>query len=229
MESMKATIFLSEEQKAIDLESIIEMLHRSGITYSRRKPDFGIVIGGDGFFSYCGMVKRVPLLFVGILTNSPIGSKAYLAEIYLNDLPKALQRIKDGKFKIVERKMLKVYLNQDFLNDVFTDVYLERGLDSNCLRYKLIVEGENLSFIDFAIGNGVIVTTSSGSTGYFSCIDKISGDWLNVNGFTKLNDDEVGICHILPTFTLRQGTSLHPLRYKVPYGVSIYIKLVRSG
>ncbi|MDW8045523.1 MAG: hypothetical protein RMJ31_07130 [Nitrososphaerota archaeon] len=227
---MKATVFLSEEQRVTTLEDIIEILNQANIIYSRRKPDFGIVVGGDGFFSYCGAVKRIPLLFVGIPSYSPIGSKAYLAETYLHDLPRALQRIKEGRFKIVEHKMLKVYLNQDVLDDIFTDVYLERGLDSNCLRYKLMVEGSNFSFVDLAIGNGVIITTPAGSTGYFSYIDKITnGEWLNVNGFTRLNEDEVGICHILPTFTLREGTSLHPLRYRVPYGVTISIKLLRSG
>jgi NAD+ kinase len=227
---MRAIILLDPITPKVSLEDAMRVINNAGLTYDPKRPDFGIVIGGDGVFSYYGRVRKIPLLFVGLRKLKPIESKAYLAETYFDELDTALKRIKNGNYKIFEYNRLAVFLNGKKLGDVFTDVYLERGLNSNCLRYKLEVEGKGFSFIDFAIGNGVVVTTSLGSTGYFSSLDRIKdGRSLNVDSYTLIKKDQVGIYHILPTYTIREGTNEHPLRYTVPYGSEIRIKLVRKG
>jgi len=226
---MRAAILLDPIRPKVSLEDAIKVVNNAGLIYDSKRPDLGIVIGGDGIFSYYGRVRKIPLLFVGVRKPKPIESKAHLAEAYFDELEDVLKRIKDGGYKIVEYNRLAVFLNDKKLNDVFTDVYLERGLNSNCLRYKLEVKGEGFSFIDFAISNGVVITTSAGSTGYFSSLDRIKDGWLNINSYTRIKEDQVGIYHILPTYTIREGTNEHPLRYVVPYGSEIRIKLAREG
>ncbi|MGQ9469654.1 MAG: hypothetical protein ACUVTD_07550 [Nitrososphaerales archaeon] len=227
---MRAAILLDPLRPKVGLEDAIKVIKNAGLIHDSKRPDFGIVIGGDGIFSYYGRVRKIPLLFVGVRKPKPIESKAYLAEAYFDELEDVLKRIKDGNYKIVEYNRLAVFLNDKRLNDVFNDVYLERGLNSNCLRYRLEVKGEGLSFTDFAIGNGVVITTSAGSTGYFSSLDRVrDGSWLNIDSYTRIKENQVGIYHILPTYTIREGTNEHPLRYTVPYSSEIRIKLVREG
>ena len=89
--------------------------------------------------------------------------------------------------------------------DVFTDVYLEKGADSNCLRYHLEARGKGTDFTESAIANGVIVCTSAGSTGYYSYIDKLrTGTDFQADRFTQIGADEIGVCHIAPVS--RNGT-----------------------
>jgi hypothetical protein len=44
-----------------------------------------------------------------------------------------------------------------------------------------------------------------------------------------IGKNEVGVCHIAPTYTSRDGTNLHPLRYTVPWGSSFRITLMRDA
>lgn len=214
----------------------MQILSKAGIEHSTHKPDFGVVIGGDGVFSYYLSLLRIPLLLVGVGNRNAVGSKAYMAETYLSELPVTLEKLADRKYRIEKKRGLRVSAGQK-KGHIFTDVYLERGLDSNCLRYKVVVSDRDSSFIDYSISNGVIITTSLGSTGYYSALDKLlSGKELDTNKFSRIREGEIGICHILPTFTQRIKNGVpgdidrhQPLRYTVRYGVKIEIKLVRWG
>ena len=58
-------------------------------------------------------------------------------------------------------------------------------------------------FTDYVIGNGVIINTAFGSTGYYAYVDKI----CNVASQIKselFDDNKIGICHILPNFGVRK-------------------------
>jgi len=83
------------------------------------------------------------------------------------------------------------------------------------------VRGKGFEFTDSAVSNGIVITTSAGSTGYYSYLDKLDhADRLEPEKHTVIGDDEVGVCHIAPTYTSRDKTNLHPLRYTVPWGSS---------
>jgi len=115
------------------------------------------------------------------------------------------------------------------VGEVFTDVYLQRGSESTCIRYNVKIKGEGTTIEEAAIGDGVVVSTSAGSTGYYSYPDRIRGDYLEPGGFASIEKDEVGVCHIIPTYTERSGTDLHPLRYTVPWGSRISLSLFRKA
>ena len=226
---MRATVLLDPERPKVELQKVKDVLHRAGLKFSTDDPDVGVVVGGDGVFGYYGRTQSIPLLFVGVKSARATGSKAFLAETYFHVLEEALIRIRKGAYSVVKYKRLEVEKNGRKLGEVFTDVYLQRGAESNSIRYKVEVEGDP-SFSESAIGDGVAVCTRAGSTGYYSYPDKIrSGDWLESGRYTIIGEDEIGICHIVPTFTSREGSSLQPLRYTLPWKSKIKVTLVREA
>ncbi|MDA4133565.1 MAG: hypothetical protein OK454_10665, partial [Thaumarchaeota archaeon] len=91
------------------------------------------------------------------------------------------------------------------------------------------VKGTGIGFTESAIANGVIICTSAGSTGYYSYVDKLrNGHSLEAGKYTQIGTDEVGVCHIAPVLTKRDGTKETPLRYAMPWGTSIKITLTRD-
>ncbi len=206
------------------------MLQRAGIGLSTREPDFGVVVGGDGIFSHYGRLFSIPLLFVSVRSRESTASKGYLAEVNLDDLPRALEDVAAGRYREVEYRRLQVSINGAVRGDVFTDVYLEKGADSNCLRYRLQAKGRDTAFTESAIANGVIVSTSAGSTGYYSYVDKLrTGTDFHAEKFTQIGSDEIGVCHIAPVYTKRDGTRKTPLRYTLPWGTSLKLTLTRDA
>ena len=210
---------------------VVSILKKSGIEHSAANPAFGVVVGGDGLFSYQGRQLSIPLLFVGTKSRRPTDSKARLAEVYLTGLEAALREVKAGRYTVIKHKRLEVSISGgEFRGEIFTDVSLEKGADSNCIRYTVNVRGKGADFTDSAVSNGIVITTAAGSTGYYSYLDKIDqGDRLEPEKFRVIGHDEVGICHIAPTYTSREGASVHPLRYTVPWGSTFRIALMRDA
>jgi hypothetical protein len=206
-----------------------KVIVNAGMRISEGKADFGVVVGGDGRFSRYGRTEDIPLLFVGVRSKGATGSKAHLAHTTFDDLPKALRRIGRGDYSIEEHRRLGVLKNGKSVGEVFTDVYLQRGSESTCIRYTVRITGSGVDIDEAAIGDGVVVTTQAGSTGYYSYPDRIKGGWMDPAAFAKMEKDEVGICHITPTYTERIGDAVHPLRYVVPWGSRIELSLFREA
>ena len=222
-------MLLDRERPKVTLKEARDVLRRAGINYSTENPDLGVVVGGDGVFSYYGRIQSFPLLFVGVRSAQTTGSKAFLAETYFDELERVLAGIRDGRYAVVSYRRLEARKNGRKLGEVFTDIYLQRGAESNGIRYRVEVTGKQ-SFGESAIGDGVVICTKAGSTGYYSYPDKIKkGDWLESGRYTIISEDEIGICHIVPTFTSRDGSPLQPLRYTVPWESRIKITLVREA
>ena len=211
--------------------AVLRMLEDAGLKVTQTRPDIGVVVGGDGVFSDYGRLIPIPLLFVGVRSAEPTASKGYLAEVHFDHLREALEEIKRKRYTVVEYRRLMVEINGVVRGEVFTDVYLEKGADSNCLRYHLDVQGgAGSDFTDSAIANGVIICTSAGSTGYYSYVDRLRrGDRLEPDRYTLIGMDEVGVCHIAPVLTARDGSEEAPLRYTVPWGASFKLRLTRDA
>jgi hypothetical protein len=226
---MKVKMLLDGGTPKVPPEELARVIERSGMRVSQGRADFGLVVGGDGRFSRYGRTEDIPLLFVGMRSKGAAGSKAQLARIEYDHLPRALKRIGSGDYSVDEYARLAVLLNGKKIGEVFTDVYLQRGGDSTCIRYRVKVSGQGGTIEEAAIGDGVVISTSAGSTGYYSYPDRIRGDYIDPGGFASIEKDEVGICHITPTYTERAGTDLHPLRYTVPWGSRISLALFREA
>lgn len=225
---MKAKVFLDDELPKVPRGSVEKVIRAAGIELAPRDPDFGVVVGGDGVFSRFGRTESCPLLFVGVRSRSAIGSRAYLASAFFDELPGVLSSIAAGRFKIKKSKRLEVLKDGRSLGTVYTDVYLQRGAESNCIRYRVKVAGER-NFEEAAIGDGVVVTSAAGSTGYYSYLEKMRGESLDPSGHRKLQEDQIGVCHIVPTYSIRFETGGHPLRYALPWGTEVEISVTRPA
>jgi hypothetical protein len=257
---LKFGIYVHSKRPKISLNEILKVVESAGLSYSSRDPDMAIVVGGDGTFGYYGKKLQIPLLFVGINDNDVLGSKARLAELLFEDLPKALSDINNGNYRLEKRTMFSVCIkhkNNDNQNgieratDILTDIYIERGIFSRCIRYALSVTIRKASseyrtlkkFVEYAIGNGVIISTSFGAHGYYSYLDRITPGRLNdnykSNNSSQFSDNKLGVCHIIPTFLARKmnlGNKKERtvvrgswIRYTVPYQSTIKISLTRNA
>jgi hypothetical protein len=236
----------------------VKLVQSAGLSYSNRNPDIAVVVGGDGTFGYYGKKLQIPMLFVGVKDNDIIGSKARLAEVLFEDLPKAIDDINNGNYRLDKRRMFSVSIkhkdndNQNGIEgatDILTDIYIERGIFSRCIRYALSVtirEYHTLKkFAEYAIGNGVIISTSFGARGYYSYLDRITAGKRNNNNESNNNsiqtfpDNRLGICHIIPTFLVRKlnlrkqkKNTIIPssyIRYTIPYQSIIKISVTRNA
>jgi hypothetical protein len=212
---LKVKMLLDEGRPKVDPDALKKAIEGAGMKAGDRGADIGIVVGGDGLFSAYGKNEDVPLLFVGVRSRGATGSKAYMAAAYFDELPSALKALAEGRYEIQEHGRLEVLRNGKRLGEIFTDVYLQRGAESNCIRYRVKVTSDAATTEDAAIGDGMVVTTSAGSTGYYSYPDRVGGTEMNVDSFSMVGKDQIGICHITPTYTERVGTGEHPFRYTV--------------
>ncbi len=222
-------MLLDDGRPKVDPEELKKVIEKSGMTVGDRKADIGVVVGGDGIFSMFGRNEEIPLLFVGVRSRGTTGSKAYMAEAYFDELPSVLQAVGAGRFTVEEHGRLEVLKNGKHLGEVFTDVYLQRGAESNCIRYRLKVVSKDNTIEEAAIGDGVVVTTSAGSTGYYSYPDRVDGKEMRIDAYSTVGRDEIGICHITPTYTERSGAGGHPFRYTVPWDSTVELWISRPA
>ena len=248
---LKFGIFVHPKRPKVAVKEIQKVVRSADISsYSGKHPDIAIVVGGDGTFSYYGRTLSIPMLFVGVNDQDILGSKARLAHIFFDDLAKSLIAIKEGRYFIDERRMFSLSYGINGSKDILTDVYLERGIFSGCIRYAVSVYtidkfkcSTKAKFTDYAIGNGVIISTSFGSGGYYSYPNRIKL-WNKINNnktlINKFSDNKIGICHILPTFLIRQAEKkrnnnkrhqqiISHIQYTMPFQSTIKIYLLRDA
>jgi NAD+ kinase len=233
---LKFGIFVHPKRPKVPVDKILKRIKSAGASYSQEDPDVAIVVGGDGTFGYYGRTLSIPMLFVGVRDVGVAGSMARLAEIFYDDFVEPLHDIEAGRYSVIEKKMLSARL-KGHSADVLTDVYLERGKFAGCLRYATLVKPSDrskfLPFSDYAIGNGVIISTSFGAGGYFSYPERLWPAERGRTGPAGFADDRIGICHIIPTYLARKrkGTVLRTrqIRYTVPLCSTIQIKLLRDA
>lgn len=125
---------------------------------------FAVVLGGDGTVlaasrqtAPCG----IPLLAVNT------GHMGFLTEIYLNQLPQALEKVMAGQYEIEERVMLsvKVLRRESVLWEALclNEMVLHREPLTSMCHFEIAV-GRHAP-VDIA-ADGVIVSTPTGSTAY---------------------------------------------------------------
>ena len=126
--------------------------------------DAVLVLGGDGTLLQASrdvVDPGVPLLGVNL------GTLGFLAEVSIEELIPALQRLLSGSYRIEERMMLygklmegeKKVMGERALNDIVTT----RSGPLRIMHYEVSVNGEALAAFH---GDGLIVSTPTGSTGY---------------------------------------------------------------
>ncbi len=127
-----------------------------------RHTDLIITVGGDGTIlrgMHAASLHGIPVLGVNM------GRVGFMSEI---DSENALDEIEwylDGNGRIDDRTMLRATLDGDELGSMhaLNDVAVHRGAEFRVIEVEAMVDGVELSTYR---GDGVIVATSTGSTGY---------------------------------------------------------------
>ncbi len=126
--------------------------------------DFGIVVGGDG--TVLSAFRQLAPCGIPLLTINT-GHMGFLTEIYLNQLPQAIEQVLQGDYEVEERSMLTVQL---FREEVLlwealslNEMVLHREPLTSMCHFEVQI-GRHAA-IDIA-ADGIIISTPTGSTAY---------------------------------------------------------------
>jgi NAD+ kinase len=126
--------------------------------------DFIICVGGDGTFLKAAReayLYRVPVLGINR------GSVGFLAEVETRDIQWAIDRMAEGNVKIQPRMVIQARVVRDgetvFDDIAINDAVVSRIALSRILNLKVSLDDK---YMDSFPGDGIIVATPTGSTGY---------------------------------------------------------------
>ena len=146
--------------KSFELPSDV-VLH--DLTHELQDADLLICFGGDGTILHASKAATragVPILGVNI------GTMGFMAELESREL-KALRRLAEGDYTVEERMMLHVKAERDGVllleEDALNDAVITKGAVARIV--QVAVSCDNVEIMSFG-GDGVIVSTPTGSTAY---------------------------------------------------------------
>ena len=126
--------------------------------------DFIICVGGDGTFLKAArgaFPYKKPVLGVNK------GTVGFLAEVEPSEVDMAVDKIFVGEYSIQERIVVNVEVIRNgksvYSNFAINDAVVSRMALSRILRLRVMM---NDKFVDSFAGDGVIISTPTGSTGY---------------------------------------------------------------
>lgn len=126
--------------------------------------DLLVVLGGDG--TLLGIARALNETFNSPIIGINIGNLGFLTSIDISDIDRALNKMDEGKFKIVERMMLNCQVeSRGHKEDIraLNDVVIARGTLSRMVKFTIYVDGKIYSTFK---GDGLIIATPTGSTAY---------------------------------------------------------------
>ena len=137
------------------------VLKRSGFIYSH-KPDVVISLGGDGTLLLSERwYPGVPKL--------PIRDKSICVNCDWNSLHSIIKKIKKRKFRI-EKKMKLQATAKGRRMIALNEFTLRNASQIHAIRFEVEINGKKIN--GTLIGDGIIVSTSFGSTGYYHSLTK---------------------------------------------------------
>jgi len=146
------------------LEEIKPLIKKYGfvLTTKEKEAQFVICYGGDGTLMFAE--EKYPSLPKILLKGSRICKKCE----NVSNL-KVLSKVKSGKFKIMKIWKLEAkFKNKKILG--LNDIVVHNGDIRHAIRYKIFID--DVLIKDEIIGDGVVISTPFGSTGYYRSITK---------------------------------------------------------
>ena len=128
-----------------------------------RQADLLIAFGGDGTILH--LARTVALHSVPVLGVN-LGSLGFMSELEVNELDR-LRDLAQGRFTVESRMMLDVSVlregRQVYNNIALNDAVVSKGSIARVVRLDIFTEEGRLTKVG---GDGIIVSTPTGSTGY---------------------------------------------------------------
>jgi len=123
-------------------------------------PNILISIGGDGSTLYNYKKFRKPILPVRTFE-----SQGYISDVEIEDFKEACEKLVKDLFYVEKRSTLDVYKNKTKIGFAINDVTIMQ-VPKEAMRYSVYVNGKALFGYEKIIGDGIIIATPTGSTGY---------------------------------------------------------------
>jgi len=159
-----ATLAKQLRKKGISVTAELELAKRGRLGGGRDltdlKSDLIVTVGGDGTVLKTSMTipePETPILAVNM------GRRGYLTEVEPSKAQRAVELFMKGKCRLEKRGKLAVHLNGTHVVDALNELVVSSGSPSKMLDLRLAVDSDPL--LQFR-GDGVIVSTSTGSTAY---------------------------------------------------------------
>ncbi|MEG1004372.1 NAD(+)/NADH kinase [Clostridium sp.] len=125
--------------------------------------DVLIILGGDG--TLLGVARKISNELNIPLLGINIGNLGFLSSIDISEIDKALYKLKNKKYKIEERMLLKCSINNVKNSEqiALNDVVIARGTLSRMTKFNIYVDNKYYTSFN---GDGLIIATPTGSTAY---------------------------------------------------------------
>lgn len=125
------------------------------------KSDLIVAFGGDGtILSAARMVGKAATPILGI----NLGKLGFLAEVSLDELESFIEEIVHGRHIVEERSVLKIHLEAEKAEmDALNEVVIDKSSSSRVIHISVYVNDDYLVSYQ---GDGIIISTPTGSTGY---------------------------------------------------------------
>ncbi len=150
--------YLGKKKQPLVVESVLAReLHTKGVPLPDLKADVFVSLGGDGTILLTLMHTDKPVLAINA------GGMGFLSEIETKYSLNAIDRILRRDYRIDERHKLACYLGKQRLQDAANEVTLQTAKIAKLIKFRVEIDGE---VSDTLRGDGVIVATATGSTGY---------------------------------------------------------------
>ncbi len=151
--------------KSINKDACISIYYDSKGLNSQKSYnlDMLIALGGDG--TILNAAREICSYGVPILGVN-IGNLGFLAGVEISDFEKSIKSIFSGHYFIEDRSMITCHFSKDgkaYEYNALNDIVLAKGTLSRIVRYDIHV---NDNFYTSFTGDGVIVSTPTGSTAY---------------------------------------------------------------
>ena len=149
-----------------DIEILLEdnsanMISLKGFSLEElcHKADFLISVGGDGTLL---SVVRKSFKYDKPVLGINLGTLGFLTDISMDQLPKFIEDLKNDVYKIDSRMMVEGSVN---LNKfvAFNDIVISRKSISSMIKISAKIDGKHFNTY---FGDGVIISTPTGSTAY---------------------------------------------------------------
>ncbi|MBB6625190.1 NAD(+)/NADH kinase [Clostridium gasigenes] len=126
--------------------------------------DIIMVLGGDG--TILGVARELIGRSNAPIIGINIGNLGFLSSVEISGLDMAMDKLKNGKYKIQNRMMLECNLAiKEIKNsrNALNDIVVARGTLSRMVKFQVFIDGKR--YYTFK-GDGIIIATPTGSTAY---------------------------------------------------------------
>lgn len=151
-------------RKGVSVAAELDLAKRGrlggGVYLSELRADLVVTVGGDGTVLKTAMTmpdQETPILAVNM------GRRGYLTEVEPAKAVAAVDAFRKGNYRLEKHAKLAVDMNGTHVVDALNEVVVSSGSPAKMLDLKMAVDAARL--LQFR-GDGVIVSTSTGSTAY---------------------------------------------------------------